>query len=155
MSHLGDIAIRTGRKIRWDPQKETIVGDEAAARMMHRPLREPGRCRRSASPTAACWTNWPWKPACGEVPGQGDRGMLAGKEKVMKQVKVIIEKHPDGYVAYPVGVKGVVVGEGDSYEDALRDVQSALKFHLETFGTDVLDGDETPVLEAFVAEASV
>ncbi len=42
----------------------------------------------------------------------------------MKQVKVIIEKHPDGYVAYPVGVKGVVVGEGDSYEDALRDVQS-------------------------------
>jgi predicted RNase H-like HicB family nuclease len=81
--------------------------------------------------------------------------MLAGKERVMKQVKLIIEKHPDGYVAYPVGVKGVVVGEGDSYEDALRDVQSALKFHLETFGTDVLDGDETPVLEAFVAEASV
>jgi predicted RNase H-like HicB family nuclease len=81
--------------------------------------------------------------------------MLAGKEEVMKQVKVIIEKHPDGYVAYPVGVKGVVVGEGDSYEDALRDVQSALKFHVETFGTDVLDGDETPVLEAFVAEASV
>lgn len=73
----------------------------------------------------------------------------------MKQVKVIIEKHPDGYVAYPVGVKGVVVGEGDSYEDALRDVQSALRFHLETFGTDVLDADETPVLEAFVAEASV
>jgi len=73
----------------------------------------------------------------------------------MKQVKVIIEKHPDGYVAYPVGVKGVVVGEGDSYEDALRDVQSALKFHVETFGTDVLDGGETPVLEAFVAEASV
>jgi len=73
----------------------------------------------------------------------------------MKQVKVIIEKHPDGYVAYPVGVKGVVVGEGDSYEDALRDVQSALRFHVETFGTDVLDGEGTPVLEAFVAEASV
>jgi predicted RNase H-like HicB family nuclease len=73
----------------------------------------------------------------------------------MKQVKVIIEKHPDGYVAYPVGVKGVVVGEGNSYEDALHDVQFALKFHLETFGADVLDGDEPPILEAFVAEASV
>jgi predicted RNase H-like HicB family nuclease len=73
----------------------------------------------------------------------------------MKQVKVIIEKHPDGYVAYPVGVKGIVVGEGDSYEEALRDVQTALNFHVETFGTDVLDGEETPVLEAFVAEASV
>ncbi len=41
ISHLGDIAIRTGRKIRWDPGKETIIGDEIAARMMHRSLREP------------------------------------------------------------------------------------------------------------------
>ncbi len=39
MSHLGDIAIRTGRKIRWDPATETIVGDETAARMMTRALR--------------------------------------------------------------------------------------------------------------------
>ncbi|MCL5279691.1 MAG: type II toxin-antitoxin system HicB family antitoxin [Planctomycetes bacterium] len=58
----------------------------------------------------------------------------------MKQVKVIIEKHCDGYVACPVGVKGIVVGEGDIYEEALKDVQSALKFHIETFGPDVLDG---------------
>jgi glucose-fructose oxidoreductase len=41
MSHLGDIAIRTGRKIHWDPKKETIIGDEAAARMMHRAMRAP------------------------------------------------------------------------------------------------------------------
>ena len=41
ISHLGDIAIRTGRKINWDPAKETIVGDEAAARMMGRAMREP------------------------------------------------------------------------------------------------------------------
>ena len=34
----------------------------------------------------------------------------------MKQIKIIVEKHPDGYVAYPLGVKGVVVGQGDSYE---------------------------------------
>ncbi len=73
----------------------------------------------------------------------------------MKRVKIVIEKHPDGYVAYAVGVKGVVVGEGDTYEEALRDVQSALKFHLETFGADVLDGEENPLLEAFVAEATI
>ena len=73
----------------------------------------------------------------------------------MKKIKILIEKHPDGYVAYPVGVKGVVVGQGDTYEEALRDVQSALKFHLETFGSDVLDGEEGPVLEAFVAEATI
>ena len=31
---------------------------------------------------------------------------------MVKQVKVIVEKHPEGYVAYPVGLKGVVVAEG-------------------------------------------
>ncbi len=72
----------------------------------------------------------------------------------MKHIKIIIEKHPDGYVAYPVGVKGVVVGQGDSYEEVLNDVKSAIKFHLETFGSESLDVDE-PVLEAFVAEATV
>ena len=73
----------------------------------------------------------------------------------MKQVKIIIEKHEDGYVAYPVGIQGVVMGEGNTYEEALRDVQSALKFHVESFGAQALDGDEGPVLEAFVAEALV
>jgi len=41
MSHLGDIAIRTGHTIRWDPAKEAIVGDDAASRMLSRPLRPP------------------------------------------------------------------------------------------------------------------
>ena len=72
----------------------------------------------------------------------------------MKHIKIIIEKHQDGYVAYPVGIKGVVVGQGDSYEDALNDVKSAIKFHMDTFGPESLDVDE-PVLEAFVAEATV
>lgn len=57
----------------------------------------------------------------------------------MKQFKVIVEKHPDGYVAYPLGLKGVVVGEGDTYEEALADVRSAIRFHIETFGQEVLD----------------
>ncbi len=72
----------------------------------------------------------------------------------MRQVKVIVEKHPDGYVAYPLGLKGIVVGEGDSYEEALADATSAIRFHIETFGEEVLDIDP-PVLDAFVAEARV
>ncbi len=72
----------------------------------------------------------------------------------MKNVKIIVEKHPDGYVAYPLGLKGVVVGQGDSYEDALADVRSAIRFHVETFGDEVLQV-EPQVLEAFVAEAPV
>jgi predicted RNase H-like HicB family nuclease len=73
---------------------------------------------------------------------------------IMKQFKVIVEKHPDGYVAYPLGLKGVVVGEGDTYEEALADVKSAIHFHIETFGQEVLEV-ESRVLEVFVAEAGV
>lgn len=72
----------------------------------------------------------------------------------MRNLKIIVEKHPDGYVAYPLGVKGVVVGQGDSYGEALADVRSAVAFHVETFGADVLEGQDG-VLEAFVAEAEV
>jgi len=72
----------------------------------------------------------------------------------MTTFKLIVEKYADGYVAYPLGLKGVVVGEGDSYEEALADVKSAIRFHIETFGREVLES-EGPVLEAFVAEAGV
>ena len=51
----------------------------------------------------------------------------------MTNIKVIVEKHSDGYVAYPLGLKGVVVGEGDTYEEALADVRSAIRFHIDTF----------------------
>jgi predicted RNase H-like HicB family nuclease len=71
---------------------------------------------------------------------------------MVMQIKIIVEKHSDGYVAYPLGIKGVVVGEGDTYEEALNDVKSAIRSHVETFGKDVLDDE---VIEAFVAEAGV
>ncbi len=41
ISLLCDIAVRTRRRITWDPQKETILGDGEAAKMMHRDLRPP------------------------------------------------------------------------------------------------------------------
>ncbi len=61
----------------------------------------------------------------------------------MRQFKIIVEKHPDGYVAYPVGLKGVVVGEGDTYEEALADVKSAIRFHIETFGEEELENESS------------
>ncbi len=69
-------------------------------------------------------------------------------------MKIIVERHSDGYVAYPLGLKGVVIGEGDTYEQALADVNSAIRFHIETFGPEVLE-DESPVLEAYITEAQV
>ena len=72
----------------------------------------------------------------------------------MSRIKIIIEKYEDGYVAYPIGIEGVIVGQGDSYEEALADVQSAIRFHVETFGEKVLNA-EASILEAFIAEAVV
>jgi len=72
----------------------------------------------------------------------------------MKQFKIVVERHSDGYVAYPLGIRGVVVGQGDTYEEAFADVESAIAFHIETFGPGVIE-DEAPILEAFVAEAGV
>ena len=39
--HLGNIAVRTGRKIQWDPAKEVIVGDAEAARLTSKEYRAP------------------------------------------------------------------------------------------------------------------
>lgn len=72
----------------------------------------------------------------------------------MRTVKFVVEKHTDGYVAYPLGFRGVVVGQGDSYAEALADAQSAARFHLETFGKGALD-DEGEIQAAYVAEADV
>lgn len=72
----------------------------------------------------------------------------------MSQFKVIVERHADGFVAYPLGLKGVVVGQGDTYDEAMADVESAIRFHIDTFGSEVL-GSESPVLEAFLDEARV
>jgi predicted RNase H-like HicB family nuclease len=57
----------------------------------------------------------------------------------MRQIKIIVEKNTDGYVAYPLGIKGIVVGQGDTYDEALSDVKSAIQFHIKTFGADTLD----------------
>jgi len=46
-----------------------------------------------------------------------------------------------------------VVGQGDTYEEALSDVKSAIQFHIETFGKEVIES-EPPVLEAFITETS-
>ena len=72
----------------------------------------------------------------------------------MQSIKIIVEKRPDGYVAYPIGLKGVVVGEGDTREEAVADATSAIEFHIETFGTEVIETDEH-VLDVFVEETGI
>ncbi|MBC6417675.1 MAG: hypothetical protein GDA44_02225 [Prochloron sp. SP5CPC1] len=72
-------------------------------------------------------------------------------EKVVKEFKIIIEKHLDGYVAYPIGILGAVVGQGDTYEEALLDVKSALACYIERYGQDNLE--DTYEVEVFISDA--
>jgi predicted RNase H-like HicB family nuclease len=70
------------------------------------------------------------------------------KIRFMQRAHFIVEQHPDGFIAYPLGVRGVVIGQGDTRADALEDARSALEFHSETFGADVLE-PQAGALNAF------
>jgi predicted RNase H-like HicB family nuclease len=69
-------------------------------------------------------------------------------------MKIVAEKHIDGFVAYPLGLKGIVVAQGDTHDEALENAKSAIRFHIETFGREVLE-TESPVLKASIEEAEV
>ena len=73
---------------------------------------------------------------------------------MQRRIKVIVQKTEDGYVAYPLGVKGIVVGDGDTFEEALEDIKSAINFHLETFGGEVLE-QITAAEDIYITEAEV
>ena len=72
----------------------------------------------------------------------------------MRTLRFIVEQHSDGFLAYPLGLRGVVMGQGDSYESALADAKSAAQFHIETFGAEAID-DDSDVEAAYVAEGTV
>ena len=41
IAHLGNISLRLGRDLRWDPDREQMIGDDAANGMLKRPMRKP------------------------------------------------------------------------------------------------------------------
>jgi hypothetical protein len=38
---VADIALRTGRQLKWDPTRDQFVGDDQANAMLARPARSP------------------------------------------------------------------------------------------------------------------
>ena len=77
-----------------------------------------------------------------------------GKTMTAQRYKIVVERHPEGYVAYPLGLKGVVVGEGETADEAIADVRSAIAFHIETFGDEAVEA-EAAGLDAFVTETDL
>jgi hypothetical protein len=39
--HLANIAIKLGRKLKWDPKHERFIGDDEANKLLDRPRRDP------------------------------------------------------------------------------------------------------------------
>ncbi|MEI7780774.1 MAG: type II toxin-antitoxin system HicB family antitoxin [Planctomycetota bacterium] len=68
--------------------------------------------------------------------------------------KIVVEQHEDGFVAYPLGFAGCVVGQGDSADEAIADVQSAIRFHIDSFGKEAF-ADDSPLLHAYVTETEL
>lgn len=53
------------------------------------------------------------------------------------ELKIIIEEHSDGFTAYPVGLKeGAIVAQGDTSKEVLLNVFSAIRQHIEEFGSE-------------------
>src|SRR5262249_46313167 len=64
--HLGNIAYRTGRKLRWDAAKEEVVGDPEASALLARKARKPWDPNGAGGPTPAGR-----KTPCRRPPGGG------------------------------------------------------------------------------------
>ena len=71
-----------------------------------------------------------------------------------RRIKLIIERFEDSYVAHPLGLRGVVVAQGDTFDEALRQAESAVESHLDAFGPEEFEEAEE-VQEVFVAEILV
>jgi predicted RNase H-like HicB family nuclease len=70
-----------------------------------------------------------------------------------RQIKIVVERHEEGYVAFPLGLPAVIVGEGDTYDEAVADVTSAISFYFKHYA-DSSELDGQPV-EAFLAETTL
>ena len=71
-----------------------------------------------------------------------------------RRFKIVVQKSDDGYIAYPLGLKGVVVSDGDTFEEALNNVKSAIAFHIETFRDEALEEVAEPE-DIYIAETEV
>lgn len=71
-----------------------------------------------------------------------------------RRFKIVVQRSAEGYIAYPLGLKGVVVTDGETFEDALRNIQAAIAFHVETFGKEVLEDIVDPQ-DVYLTETEV
>jgi len=70
----------------------------------------------------------------------------------MRQIKIIIERRSNRFVAYPLGVRGGKTSDGTTYEEALARLRHSLGVRSESLAASLV-AMRPPVLEACVMEA--
>jgi predicted RNase H-like HicB family nuclease len=90
------------------------------------------------------------------LPTRDDRNVEQKQDRRsgLHSFKIVVEKNEDGFVSYPLGFSRCIVGQGDTADEAIADVQSAIRFHIDSFGKDAF-ADDSPLLHAYVTEASL
>jgi hypothetical protein len=74
-------------------------------------------------------------------------------------MKIIIEKHSDGYCGYPLGFSnGAIVGQGNTYLEALQSTEGSIKAFIEFYGIEEFKKhfqDDNNFQDAFIAETEI
>ncbi|HOV93043.1 MAG TPA: type II toxin-antitoxin system HicB family antitoxin [Candidatus Kapabacteria bacterium] len=75
------------------------------------------------------------------------------------KIKIIIEKHSDGYCGYPLGFSnGAIVGEGSTYLEAFQSTESSIQAYIEYYGKEEFAkhfDDIDDIEDVFIAETGV
>jgi len=74
-------------------------------------------------------------------------------------MKIIIEKHSDGYCGYPLGFSnGAIVGPGKTYLEALQSTESSIQAFIDYYGQAKSHDhflEDYNLEEAYIAELGV
>jgi hypothetical protein len=74
-------------------------------------------------------------------------------------MKIIIEKHTDGYCGYPLGFSnGAIVGQGNTYFEAIQSTEGSIKAYIEYYGIEEFKQhfqEDNDIQDAYIAEAEV
>jgi len=69
----------------------------------------------------------------------------------VRQIKIIVERRSNRFIAYPVGVRGATTSEGMTYEEALARLRLSTRLCPDSLAPSLV-AMRPPVLEACVVE---